>query len=203
MPRSTRVKVFVMAFLVLTEVAIVALTSTVVKPSASGPDLLPWQGGHAGPALAGQPPVALIPIPQYAEALQPKAADPAPSPSADQALQASRAVGGGPDPWLPALRAPIAPATRPDAAPGSSLNPGPPDSNGGNPGPAVLPPTPAPTPSPTPAPSPTPTPAPTPTPTPAPTQTPTPTPTPTAAPTPPPTPVPTPTPTPPRPTPTP
>jgi hypothetical protein len=75
MPRSTRGRVIVLAFLVLAEVAIVAVSSTVVKPSASVPDLLPWQNGRGDPILSVQPPLTVIPIPQNAEAVQPKSAE--------------------------------------------------------------------------------------------------------------------------------
>jgi hypothetical protein len=211
-----------MAFLVLTEVAIVGVTATVVRPSAGGPELFPWQGGRADPILPVQPALGVIPIPQNVEAVQRKAGEAArqqpPPPPPDQALQASHSTVGPPDPWVPSQRPPPPglglTRTRPDAAPGSSLNPGPPDSNGGHPGLAIPPtstpvPTTAPTPVPTstptnvptPIPTPDPTPAPTPDPTPAPTPDPTPVPTPdpspvaTPAPTPDPTPVPTPDPT--------
>jgi hypothetical protein len=71
MPRSTRVRVFVLAFLVLAEVGIVAVSSTVVKPSAGGPGLFSWQGGRGDPILSVQPPVGVIPVTQNAEAAQP------------------------------------------------------------------------------------------------------------------------------------
>jgi len=139
-----RLRFIVLAFLLITEVVVVAAVSITGRPYDTGPDVFSWDP-QPGPvvALPGQAPVALIPLPQNAEAAQPAAS---PSPSTPTS-QNSPAQGGQsvlpppanrltspsspPDPWVPS-RPVVAPLTssanavRPDAAPGSSLNPAPP-----------------------------------------------------------------------------
>jgi hypothetical protein len=212
-----RLRFLVLSFLLITEVVVVAAISITGRPYDTGPDLLSWDP-QPGPVVAvpGQPPVALIPLPQQAEAAQPSPSPATPagesvSGQGGQALlpPANRlaSAASSPDPWVPS-RAVIPPAAssaypgRPDAAPGSSLNPAPPSGTQVPPPPGPAPPsgtqippppgTPAPTDTPTPAPTSVPTPAPTPAPTPIPTPLPTDTPPPTPVPTPIPTPVPTP-----------